>query len=197
MKRRIVCGLFLTVAVTSGCASSSQLLRASTISTRSDVFQELADGGSVPQGSADLRVVASLKTHRSDRYPSGRGTHGTPDYQLVLNIDGQVTWLRASLKEEYGEAGGMTDPEAGEGIRYRFKKDFRLKAGTYRIIVAVPEDGVVVERTITLVGGSTNDLVLEPIYGIVTARKPPAVYSRTSFLEGLRGLAMVLNGERS
>jgi len=83
---------------------------------------------------------------------------------LLLNIDGQVVLLRGNLQSENSESSGLVDPEAGDGIRYRFSKNIRLKAGTHRVVVALPDDKIAVAKEITLVEGKMNNLVLEPIY---------------------------------
>ena len=194
MTGEVIASLLLVIVV-AGCTPNRALMKASLANTRSDVFQELRDGGAPPAGYVDLRIVSSLKTHAPDLYPSEMKTHGTPDYKLLLNIDGQAIWLAGSLKQENTEPSGIEDPEAGEGIRYRLRKDLRLAAGRHRVIVAVPEDGVIIDRTVTLREGMVNELVLQPIYGIRKVRGRPTTYSETSFLEGLRGFAVVLNGK--
>lgn len=194
MTGEAVTSVLLVIAV-AGCTPNQASMKASLANTRSDVFQELSDGGAPPVGYADLQIISSLKTHAPDLYPSEMKTHGTPDYKLLLNIDGQATWLAGSLEQENTEPNGIEDPEAGEGVRYRFRKTLRLAAGLHRVIIAVPEDGVIVDRSVTLREGMTNDLVLRPIYGISKTRGRPAAYSDTSFFEGLRGFAVVVNGK--
>lgn len=87
------------------------------------------------------------------------------------------------------------DPEAGDGIRYLFGKKLRLKSGTHKIIVALPDDGIALEREISLVEGDVNNLVMEPIYSMTQGKKTPGVYSTTSFKEGIRGGRLTLNGK--
>ncbi len=170
------------------------MIRTASIGTRNDVFQELTDGGTVPQGYADLRIVSSLKTHRPGIY-SIKDIHGTPEYRLLLNIDGQVTQIRGDLREENTEARGIRDPEAGEGIRYRFNKNLRLKAGTHKIVIAIIEDEFAVEREITLAEGGNNTLALEPAYRAAPGKRRPGLYGVTSFKEGIRGVSLILNGK--
>lgn len=112
---------------------------------------------------------------------------------MLINIDGQVVQVQGSLQEESTEAQGKGDAEAGDGIRYRFSQDLRLKAGTHRIIAAIPGDGVAVERTITLASGSSNRLVLEPAYRVLSGKRRLGLYGATSFLEGVREFRVVLN----
>jgi hypothetical protein len=88
----------------------------------------------------------------------------------------------------------LADPEAGDGIRYRFNKNLRLKAGTHRIVVALPDDGVAVEREITLTEGKVNSLVLEPVYSTKPGKRRLEAYSTTSFTEGIRSIRLTLNG---
>ncbi|WP_298271115.1 hypothetical protein [Geobacter sp.] len=186
--------LIMAVMVMSGCADSSALIRTSRTSIRTDIFQELSNGGPVPAGYADLLVTSSLKTHMPGIY-SVKDIHGTPDYKLLLNIDGQAVQLRGSLREENIEPRGLRDPEAGEGIRYMFGKKLRLKAGMHRIVIASITDEIAIEREITLADGSVNSLVLEPLYGTTSGKRRPAFYGVTSFSEGIKGFRVVLNGK--
>lgn len=192
MKKMNLMLLILALTLISGCADSSALIRANSTSIRSDVFQELKDGGTISWGYADLRITSSLKTHRPGIY-SAKDIHGTPEYRLLVNVDGQAVQLQGSLHEENIEPRGLRDPEAGEGIRYRFSSNLRLKAGAHKIVVAIPDDGLAVEREITLSEGK-NDLVLEPIYRSTPGKQRPAFYGVTSFQEGIKWLRLKLNG---
>jgi len=187
--------LIITLALTviSGCANSSALLKASSTSTRSDVFQETIKGGSIPAGYADITVYASLKTHEPGAF-SAKDVHGTPEYRLLINVDGQSTHLQGTLSEENIDSRRLME-EAGNGIRYRFKKSIRLKAGAHRIVVASPDDGFAVERQIALPEGISSELVLEPIYGKVPGKQRPGFYGVASFREGLEGFGVTLNGK--
>ncbi|MDD2733663.1 MAG: hypothetical protein PHF56_06950 [Desulfuromonadaceae bacterium] len=183
----------MTLMLLSGCAESSALIKANSTSIRTDIYEELTNGGIAPQGFADLRITASLKTHKPGIY-SASDIHGTPDYKLLLNIDGQAMMLQGNLQKENSEPIKLADPEAGNGIRYRYNNNLRLKAGTHRIVVALPDDGIAVEREITLTGGSKNRLVLEPIYSTKPGMRRPGAYRSTSFKEGVRTIRLVLNG---
>ncbi len=185
--------LMMSLMVLSGCAESSALIKANSNSTRTDIFEELTNGGIAAQGFTDLRVTASLKTHKPGIY-SAKDIHGTPDYRLLLNIDGQVVLVRGSLQNENSESRGLVDPEAGDGIRYRFSKNFRLKSGSHRIVAALPDDEIAVVREITLGEGNVNNLVLEPIYSTKPGKRRLGMYSTTSFIEGIRTIRLMLNG---
>ena len=193
MKKLIFLLSLLVVVVVDGCATNPELIRAASIGTRSDVFQESSDGA-MPQGYADLRIVSSLKTHRPGIY-SIKDIHGTPEYRLLLNIDDQATRIQGNLREENSEARGLRDPEAGEGTRYQFSKNLRLKAGTHKIVIAILEDEIAVEQEIALADGSRNSLVLEPSYRAPATKRRPGLYGETSFKQGLKGLRVIFNGK--
>lgn len=182
------------MTVVSGCAESSALIKANSTSMRTDIFEELTNGEIAPRGFSDLRITATLKTHKPGIY-SATDVHGMPDYNLLLNIDGQAVLLRGGLQKENSEPMKLVDPEAGDGIRYRFSKKLRLKAGVHKIVVALPDDGIAVEREITLAEGNVNNLVLEPIYRTTPGKRRPGMYSTTSFTEGIRSLRLMLNGK--
>lgn len=185
--------LMLSLMVLSGCAESSALIKANSTSLRTDVYEELTNGATAPQGYVDLRITATLKTHKPGIY-SASDIHGTTDYKLLLNIDGQAVLLRGNLQSENSESRGVVDPEAGDGIRYQFSKNLRLKSGTHKIVVALPDDEIAVAREITLVEGNMNNLVLEPIYSTKPGKRRLGTYSTTSFREGIRTFLLMLNG---
>lgn len=185
----------MSLMVLSGCAESSALIKANSTSLRTDVYEELTNGATAPQGYVDLRVSATLKTHRPGIF-SAKDIHGTPDYKLLLNVDGQVVLLQGSLQNENSEPMKLVDPEAGDGIRYRFSKNLRLKAGLHKVVVALPDDEIAVAREFTLSEGDRNSLVVEPIYSTKPGKRRPAMYSSTtSFTEGIRSLRLMLNGK--
>jgi hypothetical protein len=185
--------LVLSLTVLSGCAASSGLLKTGTSSTRSDVFVELSNGGAVPQGYADLNVVSSLKTHKPGIYPFEKKQHGTPGYILLVNIDGQALPLPGDLQRESTRR-ELDDPESGDGIRYRFSRKLRLKAGTHNVMVALPDEKIAVEREITLSDQSDNVLVVQPVYGASSDKQRPGFHGVTSFMEGIRQVRPTLNG---
>lgn len=160
---------------------------------RTDIYEELTNGGNTPQGFTDLRITATLKTHKPGIY-SAKDIHGTPDYKLLLNIDGQALLLRGSLQNENIDSLKLTDPEAGDGIRYRFSNILRLKSGTHKIVIALPDDDIAVAREISLAEGNVNHLVVEPVYSTKPGKRKPGSYSLTNFKEGIRSFKLILNG---
>jgi hypothetical protein len=196
MKRIILPAMIAAVVIISGCAKSPALITASSTSVRSDVFQELKDGGPIPLGYADLRITSTLKTHKPGIYPYDKNkAHGTTDFMLLLNIDGHAVRIKGIASKENIEPRSLRDPEAGEGIRYRFQKNLRLKSGAHRVVVAIPDEEIADEREINLVEGSNNSLVLEPLYGSAIGKQRPGFYGVTSFYQGIKGFWVVLNGK--
>jgi len=193
--KRILLVMTVAATVLSGCMESSALIKTGSNSLQSDVFRELSSGGVVPQGYADVRITSSVKTHLPGSYPYEKNNHGTPDYRLLVNIDGQALRLPGELQKENTEAGGVRDPEAGPGMRYRFSKTIRLKAGTHRIMVALPDDDVATEREVTLSERSSNNLLVEPGYGATAGQRRPGFSGSTSFKEGVKRLWLSLNGK--
>lgn len=192
MKR--LCLLVMAISLLSGCAESSALIKANSASLRTDIFEELTGNTIPPQGYVDLRVTTTLKTHKPGTF-SAKDIHGKPDYKLLLNVDGQVVQLEGILRSENSEQMKLVDPEAGNGIRYRFSKNIRLKAGSHRIVVALPDDEVAVAREITLSEGNLNSLMVEPIYSTKPGKRRPGDLTTTSFKEGIRSLRVMLNGK--
>lgn len=186
--------IILALTITTGCVSNYELIKAASSSTRQDVFQENTPGESQISGYADLRIHSTLKTHHPGIY-SGKDIHGTAEYKIILNIDGQAAELHCDLRKEKSESGSQNDPEAGDGMRYRFSKNIRIKAGTHRIVIAIPADGLAIEREITLKDGSSNSLTLEPVYGTIPGKQRPGFYGVTRFTEGIKKLKIVLNGQ--
>ncbi len=192
MKLSNILFLVMTVTFISGCAQSSALIRAGSTNIRRDIFKETVVGGTIPAGHADLKIDFSVKTHKPGVY-SAKDIHGTPDYRLLVNIDGQAMPLQGRLWAESAESRGLRDSEAGDGIRYQFTKNVRLKAGSHKIILAIIEDDIAVEREFTLADGSRNSLVLEPIYRTVPGSRRPGANNAPSFQDGIRGLQVNLN----
>lgn len=188
------CVLLLGLMALSGCARGAELVRTSSVSTRTGIFEESPQGGAVASGFAELGLFATLKTHRPGSY-SASDLHGTPDYQLLLNIDGQAVLLEGKPEREDRRLRNTVDAEVGDGIRYRFGKNLRLKPGVHRVVAGLPADGIAVEKEINLPEGSANSLVLEPIYGVKSEKKRVGFLNSDSFKEGITSLRFTLNGK--
>ena len=186
------CAMALCAALMSGCATG--LTNQATTNSRSDVFR-VANGGTVQEGDSELNISGSLKTHRNFEYPLNfPHSHGTADYRLILNIDGQSHVVSAQLKEETLVNYAPGDPEEGFGIRYLFRERFHLPAGRHRIILSLPDDGIAVSREIDLDAGSVNSLVIGPDYNVNGSARKTMVKRNSDFRAGIKGLRLTLNG---
>lgn len=186
-------GLVVVMAAMSGCASNVELLKTVSVTTRSDVFREVTPDVHTPAGYAELTIYSSLKTDKRDAYMFDKSTRGTPDYVLQINIDGQSVRIEGVMKEDNFRK--VNDPESGEGVRYTFRKKVWLPSGRHRLIVASPEDGIAMEKEISLVDGTKNYIHLKPHYGGVAGRRKPAIYgSGPSFHNGIKRFDILLNG---
>jgi hypothetical protein len=187
--------IILALTVLNGCAQSSTLIKTANKSTNNDIFQELSNSSTAPKGYADLRIAFSLKTPLPGIYRVDKKKLGTPEYTMLVNIDGQVVRLLGELQSENAGIRAIPGAEAGDGMRYRFIKSVRLKAGSHRIILAFPEDDIAIQRDISLGDGSSNSLLVEPVYGAPGDKQRPGFTGVTSFREGLKGARPILNGQ--
>jgi hypothetical protein len=137
MKKIYLSFVLLTIVTLSGCTHFEERLKSVSVSTKQDVFQEAIENSPIPAGYADITIVASLKTHTPGLYLFENSPHGTPDYQLLLNIDGQATKIKGGLREEDIQHRATRDPEAGRGIRYTFNRNLRVKSGPHKIAIAL------------------------------------------------------------
>ncbi|WP_026841804.1 hypothetical protein [Citrifermentans bremense] len=194
MKKLRLLALGSIFAVFGGCAGSPQATLKQEIVKSGEVFREMGRGGGAPEGYADLTVTASIKTHKQ-RPSLVRDRHGSADYTLLLSIDGQVVIVTGEARPERMEASPFADPEAGKGVRYLFSKTLRLRAGTHRVAISLPEDQVGVVHDITFGSGSANHLVLEPVYAALAGKPRPGFTGATSFKEGISRMQVALNGK--
>jgi len=102
--------ILMTLGIMAGCAGNKELIKEMSTSTTQGVFQEIEENVQPVHGYADLRIYSSLKTHNPGIY-SAKDIHGTPDYMLLLNIDGQAILLLGSLQKENCEPRKLVEPE--------------------------------------------------------------------------------------
>ncbi|TSK09182.1 MAG: hypothetical protein FPO08_07780 [Geobacter sp.] len=182
----------VAIIMLNGCANSSKLVRASSSSTRSDIFKQVPNGDVVPSGYADLLISSSLKTHKPGMF-SSNDLHGTSDYKLMVNIDGQSIQLQTTPHMEDFGSNSLRDTEVGEGARYRFITKLRLRSGAHKVVLALPAEDLALERQITLTEGSSNSLILQPVYRQSPGKIRPGYYGVTSYKEGIKGIRLLLN----
>lgn len=186
---------FAFYALLGGCAATAQPAGTAGLPSRQGVFAEQAPGPGQPPppGYAELRIVSSIKTHKPGGY-FGKDSHGTREYKLLLNIGGQTAVLAGDLREENREAGGPYDPESGEGIRYLFMRSLHVKTGAHRVVAALPVDNIAIERELVLSEGSSNTLLLEPVYRAKPVHRRLVQGKETSFRQGMKSFRVMLNG---
>lgn len=186
--------LIASLGVVSGCAGNAGVIKTMSTSTRQNVFQEVTETSPLPQGYATLRVASSLKTHR----PGGisEDIHGTAQYKLLVNIDGQAVTLVSLPPEEKRESDSANDPEEGLGMRYLFQKELHLKPGIHRVFVSLPFDELAVEKEIDVAEGSHNVLVIEPKYNSARQKRRTGLYTAASFKEGISGFWVKYNNKK-
>jgi hypothetical protein len=187
--------LLLFGTILMGCARNTELVNRAEISERGDVCAVVSLAKPPEKGFADLTIRASLKTHQASGIPAGKDPHGTPDYQLLVNIDGQPLKFTGDCFAEDKSFSSDRHPETGMGTRYRFQSHVRIRTGTHRIIVALTHDNVAMEREITLEDGTDNLLEVVPSYYSDRRQKGLGSAGATSFKEGIRGLDLSLNGK--
>lgn len=194
MKKSIsVLSIVLTLAVMVGCAGNRDLIKTISTSSSQGIFQEVTENTPPAPGYVDLRIYSSLKTHEPGIY-SKSDPHGTTNYTMLVNIDGQAIHLQGLQREEKSGAISMRDPNEGIGIRYQFEKKLRIKAGAHKVVVAIPSDDLAIEREI-LLSDSANSLVVEPVYRVLPGKKRLGLYGATSFKQGIKRLRLTLNGK--
>lgn len=195
MKKAIlVFTMITTLAILAGCAGNKELVKAISTTTSQSVFQEIGENVPPAPGYVDLRICSTVKTHKPGIY-SENDIHGTPEYKLLLNIDGQATTLKGRMSRERSEARSIRDPEEGEGIRYQFSKKIRVQEGAHRVVVAFPADDLAAEKELILSTEVNNSLTIEPVYGSIPGKQRPGYYGMTSFKEGIKSFRVLLNGK--
>jgi hypothetical protein len=181
--------------VLAGCAGNGELLKRAEIPERSNIYTVISPAILPEQGSADLTIRASVKTHSAGQFLLGKDPHGTTDYVLLVNIDGEPLRIPGAPAIEEGFSDAERHPEAGDGTRYLFRAHLRLKAGSHRVIVALPEDRVAIQRDILLDERTDSLLEVSPSYYSDRRQTGPGSAGATSFREGISGLELMLNGK--
>jgi len=195
MKKLIsVLSIVVTLAVMTGCAGNTELIKTMSTSISQDIFQEVTQSTPPAPGYVDLRIYSSMKTHKPGMY-SETDPHGTPNYTMLVNIDGQAIHLQGRLREERSVARSMLDAEEGSGIRYQFETKLRIKAGTHKVVVAIPADDLATAKEVVITEGEIYSLTIEPRYGTIPGKQRPGLYGMTSFKQGVRSFRLLLNGK--
>lgn len=184
--RRTIPLLLIAALMAGGCAGSGHRAAAPPLASRQDVFRETPEQGA-PENSALLDIDFSVKANKA-RIITKYLKHTDPPYTASVTIDGQSIELRDEpfLEETPGDS--RSNPEAGVGWRYRFRKKLLLAPGVHRITISVPLSAIQTEKNIVLEKG-LNYLKIVPIYDVSLVRDR----NRPKFSRGVRGVALQLN----
>lgn len=186
--------LAVFVSAVWGCGFTAREITRMSLSERTDVFKEVAEGGPASEGLVDLLIKASVKTHVEGYYSfeTSNTHHGQSDYPFLVNIDGQaVVWGVAGEEETTPMSADQEerDVEGGEGLRYTLRKTLRLAPGPHRFILGLPGEDFLMEVDLTLKENEVMTIEFKPIYR--TNRGDQC----RSFVNGVTGGRIYLNGE--
>jgi len=148
--------LLFACVLLGGCASTatiSQLESRAGQEIASPVGQESRPA---PAGFGDLQVSLTVKTRKPNSVLIDTTGYGTDRYQLLVGAGDQVRRVSGDMAVETGVHRGSSDPEAGNGVRYRFATTLRLPVGMHRVTAALPGDGVVLEQMVEIRQGSNT-----------------------------------------
>jgi len=190
LKFALLSGALLGI-ITIGCGTSKDI-KSKSLCDKTNVFCETMGADKPPQGSAELRIKAHIKTHLEGalHVEFTKSFHGEPEYPFLLNIDGQaVTWKVAGQKEnipEYDKK-GRRNPEGGKGMRYILEKKIIVAPGPHWIFFGLPGENYSQEFAVTLKEDHLNVLEFHPIYS--TGRM-----HGQCFENGIRSYKVFFNG---
>lgn len=182
--------LLLFVVLLGGCASTETIRGLE--SRAGQGVSPVADQESrpAPAGFGDLQVSLTVKTRQPNSVLIDTTGYGTERYQLLVGAGDQVRRVNGSMTGETGEYRTSSDPEAGNGVRYRFATIVRLPVGKHRLTVALPGDGVVLEHPVEIRRGS-NLLELKPVYRMKKKYRRIGFPGERTYYEGVKELAVV------
>jgi hypothetical protein len=183
----ILCAILLV-----SCGTVLKEITLKSQSERTDVFEEVLEGESIPREFVDLTIRSSIKTHPESFFllESKKSLHGKAGYPFLINIDGQAaTWKVDGQKEETStyDVSGERSPEGGEGVRYSLQKKILLKAGSHKIFFALPGEKLLLQFELVLRAGESYVLEFLPVYQ--RRGKQPR-----HFLNGVSRVEVLLNG---
>jgi hypothetical protein len=192
---RSISALLLAGIILTGCARNAELVKRAGNTERGGICAVISPAKPPEMGFADLTIWASLKTHEVSGVPMLKDLHGSPDYHLLVNIDGQALRVSGECFTEDASFQSKRHPESGMGMRYRFQAHVRLRTGAHRIIVAFPYDNVATEREIILEDSTDNLLEVMPSYFSDRRQQGPGSAGATSFREGISGVELSMRGK--
>lgn len=180
----------ILVLILAGCASTETIRRLESRAGQGIFPVAEQESQPAPAGFGDLQVSLTVKTRKANSVLIDTTGHGTDRYQLLVGAGDQVRRVIGSMAFETGEYQGSSDPEAGNGVRYRFAATLRLPVGTHRVTVALPGDGVVLEQLVEIKQGR-NQLELKPVYRMKNKHRRIGFHGTRTYYEGVKKLTVV------
>jgi hypothetical protein len=191
-RTRFGVGLLITLAFL-GCAhvTREQIMQRS--SEKASFFEEINEKESqISEDYSELLIKASIKIPQEETYfiktrPPG---YENLQYPFVFNINGQgVLWMvNRTFDEQRTYINNKGNPEGGVGLICRLQKRIRLRSGSYKIYLGLPEEQFETEVAISLADGSSNVLEFKPIYW-------RSGDNRRMFSKGISSFDIFFNGE--
>jgi len=178
----IVCGSL------TACASGT----AARMGVRSDVFQVISERGELAAGLVPVSISASIKTHSESSLLFEPAQHGSNDYRLVVDIDGQSLDLPFETLAETTASDPLRDPESGTGLRYSYRATVALRPGSYQVTAWLPTENVTVSQEVQISAG-TRQIIIKPLYRGLAGRKPASLRWQPTFKDGVSALNMLVN----
>jgi hypothetical protein len=169
MERTRVAVALLMTLVFFGCAHVTREGIMQRASEKAPSFEEINEKESqIPEGYSELLIKASIKIPQKEFYLIKRKPprDENSQYPFVLNINGQgvLLMVNCTLDKQGTYINNKRNPEGGEGLMCRLKKRLRLKSGSYKVYLGLPEEDFETEVAISLAEGSSNVLEFKPIY---------------------------------
>ena len=152
-----------------GCAQVTQERILQRASEKAFSFEEINEKESqISEGYSELLIKVSIKIPQEETYVFKERPPGYENlqYPFVFNINGQgVVWsVNPTFDEQVMYLRHKINPEGGVGLICRLEKRVRLKSGSYRVYMGLPEEELETAVIISLADGSSNVLEFKPIY---------------------------------
>ena len=180
MERTRYLAVLLTTLVFFGCTHVTREGIMQRASEEASSFEEINEKDSqLPEGYSELVIKVSIKIPQKEFYliKTRPPRDENSQYPFVVNINGQgVLWtVNCTLDKQKTYINNKRNPEGGEGLICRLEKRIRLRSGSYRVYLGLPEEVFESEVAISLPDSSTNVLEFKPIY-CQSGRIPRAFY---------------------
>jgi hypothetical protein len=185
--------VLLTTLAFFGCAHATREHIIQKASEKASSFEEISEKEvQLPEGYSELVIKASIKIPKREPYLIKKRPlrNENSQYPFVLNINGQgALWMvNCSLDKQKTYINKKRNPEGGEGLMCRLEKRIRLRFGSYRIYLGLPEEEFETEVSVSLPDSSSTILEFKPIYW-------RSGRSSRAFYRGISRFDIFLNGK--